>query len=287
MSEKQRETRSKIPESARTGSKLNLQIKTYDPSNSFIVSLCLFLALFAVLWFCVHIKLNSMGMLTYFLSPIYALILLCHLLVHFSAIRKGTKKADKTPLIHRSLISHGFLIISFMGGCDTGFGSGYCTLDAVFSELEPHGSTNIPGWLPWSANVPGWLPWFFLLGFPFLIVSWWALYKLGRPQAPTELTNLAALYKATGRYAEAEPLYKQSLVIAEKALGPEHPGVAWKLQGLAGLYADQGRYADAEPLYKRALVIRVKALGPNHPDVGLSLNSIAVLYDRQGRREAE
>ncbi len=37
----------------------------------------------------------------------------------------------------------------------------------------------------------------------------------------TSLNNLAGLYQAQGKYAEAEPLYKRSLSIKEKALGPE------------------------------------------------------------------
>jgi len=35
----------------------------------------------------------------------------------------------------------------------------------------------------------------------------------------TSLYNLAGLYEAQGKYAEAEPLYKRSLAIREKALG--------------------------------------------------------------------
>jgi tetratricopeptide (TPR) repeat protein len=34
------------------------------------------------------------------------------------------------------------------------------------------------------------------------------------------LNNLAELYRKQGRYAAAEPLYKRSLAIHEKALGP-------------------------------------------------------------------
>ena len=64
-----------------------------------------------------------------------------------------------------------------------------------------------------------------------------------------------------------KPLYKRSLAIREKALGPDHPDVAQSLNNLAVLYRDQGRYADAEPLYKRSLAINEKALGPDHPDV--------------------
>jgi tetratricopeptide (TPR) repeat protein len=43
------------------------------------------------------------------------------------------------------------------------------------------------------------------------------------PDVATSLNNLAALYRAQGRYADAEPLYKRALAIDEKALGPDHP----------------------------------------------------------------
>ncbi len=80
----------------------------------------------------------------------------------------------------------------------------------------------------------------------------------------------------------------RSLVISEKALGPEHPDVATSLNNLALLYYNQGKYADAEPLYKRALAIKEKALGPEHPSVATSLNNLAALYRVQGRyAEAE
>ena len=97
------------------------------------------------------------------------------------------------------------------------------------------------------------------------------------------LNNLAELYRAQGRYVDAEPLIKRSLAIYEKVLGHDHPDVGLSLNNLAALYNDQRRYADAEPLLKRALAIREKALGPNHPDVGVSLNNLAVLYGAQSR----
>jgi CHAT domain-containing protein len=92
------------------------------------------------------------------------------------------------------------------------------------------------------------------------------------------LNNLAALYRAQGRYTEAEPLYKRALAIDEKALGPDHPDVGRDLNNLARLYDARGRYAEAEPLYKRALAIDEKVLGPDHPDVGTDLNNLAGLY---------
>ena len=39
------------------------------------------------------------------------------------------------------------------------------------------------------------------------------------------LDKQANLYYKQGRYAEVEPLYKRSLAIKEKILGPEHPTV--------------------------------------------------------------
>ena len=76
--------------------------------------------------------------------------------------------------------------------------------------------------------------------------------------------GLAQLYRTQGRYTDAEPIYRRSLAIREKAFGPEHTELARGLNNLALLYSNQGRYVDAEPLYRRALAINEKALGPEH-----------------------
>jgi tetratricopeptide (TPR) repeat protein len=101
----------------------------------------------------------------------------------------------------------------------------------------------------------------------------------------TSLSYLALLYKAQGRYSEAEPLYGRSLSIREQQLGADHPDVATSLNNLAGLYQAQGRYSEAEPLYGRSLSIREQQLGTNHPDVATSLNNLAELYRVQKRYE--
>ena len=90
------------------------------------------------------------------------------------------------------------------------------------------------------------------------------------PDVATALNNLALLYEAQGRRADAEPLYKRALAIEEKTLGLDHSYGAVSLNNLAVLYQARGRYADAEPLYKRALA-REKTLGPDDPDVAVSL----------------
>ena len=108
------------------------------------------------------------------------------------------------------------------------------------------------------------------------------------PRLATSLNNLATLYQAQGKYAEAEPLHRRALAIQEKALGPEHPDVANTLNSLAGLYDAQGKYTEAEPLLQRSLAIREKALGPEHQHVATSLGNLAEVYRAQGKyAEAE
>ena len=99
------------------------------------------------------------------------------------------------------------------------------------------------------------------------------------------LNNLAFLYQAQGKYAEAEPLYKRSLAIWEKALGPQHLHVATSLNNLALLYKTQGKYAEAEPLYKRSLAIWERTLGPEHPNVAQSLENYAALLRNMNRED--
>lgn len=45
-----------------------------------------------------------------------------------------------------------------------------------------------------------------------------------------------------GAYAQAEPVFRRALAIREKALGPEHPRVAWTLNYLGVLYHAQGQF---------------------------------------------
>ncbi len=72
------------------------------------------------------------------------------------------------------------------------------------------------------------------------------------------LNNLASLHQAQGNYAEAEPLYRRSLAIREKALGPEHPDVAQSLDNYAALLRETGRADEAAEMEARAKAIRAK-----------------------------
>jgi CHAT domain-containing protein len=85
------------------------------------------------------------------------------------------------------------------------------------------------------------------------------------------------LYDSQGRYAEAEPLYKEALQLSEKVLGKEHPSTLSYVNNLALLYQSQGRYAEAEPLYKAALQLSEKVLGASHPNTLTSQSNYIIL----------
>ena len=95
----------------------------------------------------------------------------------------------------------------------------------------------------------------------------------GAPTTPTSAprsTTWPSCIAAQGRYAEAEPLYKRSLAISEKALGPDHPDVGTVAQQ-PGRGCTGRRAATPRPSRSTSArsAIREKALGPDHPDVGI------------------
>ncbi|MFQ5956109.1 MAG: tetratricopeptide repeat protein, partial [Kiloniellales bacterium] len=75
--------------------------------------------------------------------------------------------------------------------------------------------------------------------------------------------SLGVLYKAQGRYAEAEPLYKRSLATWEKAVGPADPNLAKALENYAALLRETGRGAEAFEMGARAIAIRAKRAKAN------------------------
>ncbi len=66
------------------------------------------------------------------------------------------------------------------------------------------------------------------------------------------LNNLAGLYYSQSDFDKAEPLFKRSLSIREKVLGPDHPDVAKILKNIAALYRATGRVSEADELEQRA-----------------------------------
>ncbi len=67
--------------------------------------------------------------------------------------------------------------------------------------------------------------------------------------------HLAVACRHLREYAEAETLYRRSIVLLEATLGTEHPRTANALLNLAMLFCFQKRYEEAGPLLDRAITI--------------------------------
>jgi hypothetical protein len=72
------------------------------------------------------------------------------------------------------------------------------------------------------------------------------------PEVASKLVDLAALYRAQGRYADAEGLYTRALTIQRNALGAGHPDAVRTTRDLAEVYRAQGRGTEADDLLRRA-----------------------------------
>ena len=75
----------------------------------------------------------------------------------------------------------------------------------------------------------------------------------GSPQHASRLNNLAVIYQSLSRFGEADDLYRQSIAIWERGLGPGHPRVAQSSSNRASLYRLIGEFHEAELVYQLAL----------------------------------
>ena len=98
----------------------------------------------------------------------------------------------------------------------------------------------------------------------------------GRRNLASLWGNLAALYAATARDNQAEPLYRKAIGLADQ---PNEESSALRvtlLSDLAGLYLKQGRPGDAEPLLLGAL--DGWETKPETTRLALLLNNLAASY---------
>jgi serine/threonine protein kinase/Flp pilus assembly protein TadD len=99
---------------------------------------------------------------------------------------------------------------------------------------------------------------------------------------------MAAIYQAQGRYAEAEPLFVKALEEARQLRGDEHHNTLLYSVNLVQLYVDQDRYADAQTLFSKALPIARKLFRKDHPLTLSFLNARARLHTKQNQyKQAE
>jgi tetratricopeptide (TPR) repeat protein len=92
----------------------------------------------------------------------------------------------------------------------------------------------------------------------------------------------ATVLDATGDHEGARRLHDETLALAEREYGPDHPQVAAAVTLLARWHADSGNFAAARTGFERALAIRERAFGPDHPLVAESLGDLGIVLDELG-----
>jgi len=86
-----------------------------------------------------------------------------------------------------------------------------------------------------------------------------------------------------GRYAEAEPLFRQALVIRRHAFGAAHPLVAATLLDLAQFLVNRGTAAAAVAPAREGFAIMRRAYGPDHPVVAAFMARLASVLHHGGQ----
>lgn len=100
--------------------------------------------------------------------------------------------------------------------------------------------------------------------------------------------NLASIYRAQGRWKEAEELQTRLVGRSEKTFGRKHLHTLTSKYFLAITYYQQGRWKEAESLLLLVVDGRRGSLGSEHPETVTSMGHLALVYVEQGRyQEAE
>jgi eukaryotic-like serine/threonine-protein kinase len=102
----------------------------------------------------------------------------------------------------------------------------------------------------------------------------------------TARNNYGHLLIATGRYAEAEQLYREVYGQRVRTLGKEQTQTQTTMTNLVRALNETGKFEEAEDLGWEVVELRKRALGPKHVRVGTALRNLGVAllgrgaYDR-------
>ena len=73
-------------------------------------------------------------------------------------------------------------------------------------------------------------------------------------------------YVCQGRYADAEPLYKECLSKFRELVGNSDERTLTSISNLAHLYSSEGNYEEAESLYNEFIILTTAKHGDHHHD---------------------
>ena len=98
------------------------------------------------------------------------------------------------------------------------------------------------------------------------------------------LNELAVTFKYSGRFDEAEVLYREALAIVEAELGPHDSDVATIYHNLGGLRHARGDFIDAERYARRSVEIR-EAVADEQENLAADRAALASILDALGRHD--
>ena len=114
-----------------------------------------------------------------------------------------------------------------------------------------------------------------------------AIVRTGRPpRLEAELLYYrGSVALESGKYAEAETLYRRAVQLLEGVGEQASAQVLGYRSTLGAAVASQGRLKEARPLFERSLAEEERLLGPDHPQVARLLTNLGLLYQREGELE--
>jgi tetratricopeptide (TPR) repeat protein len=117
-----------------------------------------------------------------------------------------------------------------------------------------------------------------------VITTWETPYNRPAFSTPENIqyTRLAAQYLQQGRIEDAERLYKQALVVAERTFREGDPAIFRAIEDLAGFYYRHEKYQQAEPLVARLLRYRVERLSPDDWLLIRTVDQLSEIYEKCG-----
>ncbi len=117
-----------------------------------------------------------------------------------------------------------------------------------------------------------------------VITAWETPYN--RPAFETaenvQYTKLAAQYLQQGRIEDAERLYKQALIVAERTFEAGDAAIFRAIEDLAGFYYNHEKYKLAEPLVERLLEHRIQSLSCDDWLLIRTVDQLAEIYEKNG-----
>lgn len=116
------------------------------------------------------------------------------------------------------------------------------------------------------------------------ITQWETPYNKPAIDTPENIqyTRLALQYLQQGRIEDAERLYKQALVVAERTFPVGNPAISRAVEDLATFYYGHEKYKQAEPFVSRLLKQRVETLACDDWLLIRTVDQLADVYEKCG-----